>query len=149
MPELVLFQPDIPGNTGTLLRLGTCLGVKVHIVEPAGFRLDEKAFKRSGMDYLDATSMERHSSWEDFLAWKNGNNRRLVLLTTKADAAYTNFSFREEDLLMLGRESSGVPDEVHQICDERITIPMQKNARSINMALAGAMVMGEALRQLG
>ncbi len=147
MPDLVLFQPDIPGNTGTLLRLGACLGVQVHIVEPAGFRLDEKAFKRSGMDYLDAASMVRHTSWVVFRTWYQQQSRRLVLLTTKSSLAYTDFHFQKNDLLMLGRESSGVPEEVHAMADERITIPMQGKARSINMALSGAIVLGEALRQ--
>ena len=147
MPDLVLYQPDIPGNTGTLLRLGACMDIKVHIIEPAGFRLDDKAFKRSGMDYLDAASMVRHTSWAQFESWRADEKRRLLLLTTKAETDYTGFQFQPKDLLMLGRESSGVPENVHDAADQRLTIKMRNNARSINMAIAGAMVLGEALRQ--
>ncbi len=148
-PSLVLYQPDIPGNTGTLLRLGTCLDIEVHIVEPAGFRLDEKAFRRAGMDYLDAASMIRHKSWHSFDEWSRNSRRRLVLLTTKATQSYLDFDFAGNDLLLLGRESSGVPEDIHQRADQRISIPMGGQARSINMALAAAMVLGEALRQTG
>ncbi len=147
MPDLVLFQPDIPGNTGTLLRLGACMGVKVHIIEPAGFRLDEKAFRRAGMDYLDQAAMQRHLNWEQFEEWRHTTNRRLLLLTTKSDQAYTDFEFESSDLLLLGRESTGAPDYVHEAADARLTIPMHGEARSLNMALSGAMVLGEALRQ--
>lgn len=147
MPDLVLFQPDIPGNAGTLLRLGACMGVKVHIIEPAGFRLDEKAFRRAGMDYLEQATMERHLSWNAFESWRRTQKRNLILLTTKSEKSYYDFEFRENDLLMLGRESSGVPQDVHHAADERLTIPMQGEARSINMAISGAMVLGEALRQ--
>ncbi|MEM7289765.1 MAG: TrmH family RNA methyltransferase, partial [Pseudomonadota bacterium] len=111
MPELVLFQPDIPGNTGTLLRLGACMGVQVHIIEPAGFRLDEKAFKRAGMDYVEHAAMVRHINWQRFETWRNQCGRRLVLLTTQADLSYTEFNFKPDDLLMLGRETSGVPED--------------------------------------
>ena len=148
MPDLALFQPDIPGNTGTLLRLGVCIGVKVHIIEPAGFRLDEKAFRRAGMDYLDQAAMHRHLNWTEFENWRQKEDRRLVLLTTRSQLTYTKFEFQESDLLLLGRESSGVPEYVHETADEVVTIPMEKGARSLNMALSGAMVLGEALRQL-
>lgn len=147
MPDLALFQPDIPGNTGTLLRLGACMGIKVHIIEPTGFRLDEKAFRRAGMDYLDQAAMQRHLNWESFEDWRNSENRRLLLLTTKSSEPYTSCTFKEDDLLLLGRESSGVPDYVHEACDLRLTIPMHGEARSLNMALSGAIVLGEALRQ--
>ena len=147
MPDLVLFQPDIPGNTGTLLRLGACMGVKIHIIEPAGFRLDEKAFRRAGMDYLDQAAMQRHLNWQAFENWRQTENRRLILLTTRSTRAYTEFQFRETDLLMLGRESSGVPEYVHESADERLTISMAEGTRSLNVALSGAMVLGEALRQ--
>lgn len=147
MPDLALFQPDIPGNTGTLLRLGACMGVKVHIIEPAGFRLDEKAFRRAGMDYLDQGAMERHLNWASFQKWRKTAGRRLLLLTTKTDQAYTRFEFEEDDILLLGRESSGAPEYVHEAVDHRLTIPMHGEARSLNMALSGAMVLGEALRQ--
>ena len=149
MPDLVLFQPDIPGNTGTLIRLGACMGVKVHIVEPAGFRLDEKAFRRAGMDYVEQAVMERHLNWEAFETWRAEEGRRLILLTTKSDLPYTQFAFSESDLIMLGRESSGAPEYVHAASDHRLTIPMHGEARSLNMALSGAMVLGEALRQMG
>jgi len=147
MPDLVLFQPDIPGNTGTLLRLGACMGIKVHIIEPAGFRLDEKAFRRAGMDYLDQAAMQRHLNWAEFEGWRAIEQRRLILLTTKSDERYTDFTYHPSDLLILGRESSGAPDFVHQAADARLTIPMHGEARSLNMALSGAMVLGEALRQ--
>jgi len=148
MPNLVLFQPDIPGNTGTLIRLGACMGVKVHIIEPAGFRLDEKAFRRAGMDYVEQAAMQRHLNWEAFESWRRSEGRRLMLLTTKSEEPYTQFEFEEADLIMLGRESSGAPQYVHEACDHRLTIPMYGEARSLNMALSGAMVLGEALRQV-
>lgn len=148
MPDLALFQPDIPGNTGTLLRLGACMGIKVHIIEPAGFQLDEKAFRRAGMDYLDQASMQRHLNWQAFEEWRGSAKRRLLLLTTKTDLAYTDFKYQSEDILLLGRESTGAPDYVHETADARLTIPMSGKARSLNMALSGAMVLGEALRQV-
>ncbi len=147
MPDLVLFQPDIPGNTGTLLRLAACMGVKVHIIEPAGFRLDEKAFRRAGMDYVEQAAMQRHLNWDEFEHWRQQENRRSLLLTTKAELPYTKFTFEESDLIMLGRESSGAPDYVHEAANERLTIKMHGEARSLNMALTGAMVLGEAIRQ--
>lgn len=148
MPDLVLYQPDIPGNTGTLLRLGACLGIKVHIIEPAGFRLDEKAFRRAGMDYIDQAVMTKHLNWQSFQEWRKQEARNLLLLTTKASDEYTTHSFSPNDLIMLGRESSGVPDAVHEAVDARLKIPMHGEARSLNMALSGAMVIGEALRQV-
>ena len=148
MPDLVLFQPDIPGNTGTLLRLAACMGVKVHIIEPAGFRLDEKAFRRAGMDYVEQAAMQKHLNWDEFENWRKGENRKLILLTTKASQGYTDFEYQEDDLIMLGRESSGAPDYVHEAVDERLTIHMAGEARSLNMALTGAMVLGEVLRQV-
>ncbi len=148
MPDLVLFQPDIPGNTGTLLRLAACMGVQVHIIEPAGFRLDEKAFRRAGMDYVEQAAMQKHLNWDAFENWRKCENRRLILLTTKASHGYTDFEYRKDDLIMLGRESSGAPDYVHEAVDERLTIHMAGEARSLNMALTGAMVLGEVLRQV-
>ena len=147
MPDLVLFQPDIPGNTGTLLRLGACLGIHVHLIEPAGFRLDEKSFRRAGLDYLEQATLIRHVDWAAFELWRKQLNRRLVLLTTRAPFNYTDFSFKEDDLLLLGRESSGVPEYVHEATDHKLRIEMKEEARSLNVALSGAMVMGEALRQ--
>ena len=148
MPDLVLFQPDIPGNTGTLLRLGACMGVSVHIIEPAGFRLDDRALKRSGMDYLETASLVRHTSWDVFETWRKSEGRRLVLLTTKSEHSYLDFTYQPNDLLIFGRESSGVTKEVHAAADEALTIPMQAGARSINLSLSAAMVLGEALRQV-
>lgn len=149
MPDLVLFQPDIPGNTGTLLRLAACMGVHVHIIEPAGFRLDEKAFRRAGMDYVEQAVMQKHLNWDAFEKWRKDKARRLILLTTKSTLGYTDFEFKKDDLIMLGRESSGAPDYVHEAVDERLTIHMAGDARSLNMALTGAMVLGEAIRQVG
>ena len=147
MPDLVLFQPDSPGNTGTLLRLAACIGVQAHIIEPAGFRLDEKAFRRAGMDYVEQAAMQKHLNWAEFEEWRKTENRRLILLTTKASQGYTEFKYKKDDLIMLGRESSGAPNYVHEACDKRLTIHMAGEARSLNMALTGAMVLGEAIRQ--
>jgi tRNA (cytidine/uridine-2'-O-)-methyltransferase len=142
--RLVLFEPDIPQNAGALLRLGACLGVPVDIVEPCGFLLDDKRLRRAGMDYLDAVEMVRHSSWSAYRAAAAG---RLVLLTTRGATRYSDFAFRAGDNLMLGRESAGVPEAVHAAADAHLLIPMQSGIRSLNVALAAAMVLGEALRQ--
>jgi tRNA (cytidine/uridine-2'-O-)-methyltransferase len=142
--RLALFEPDIPQNAGALLRLGACLGVPVDIVEPAGFLLGDRRMRRAGMDYLDAATLERHVSWASFRAAHGG---RLVLLTTKASTDYHRFAFRADDILLLGRESEGVPDWVHEAADARLRIPMRPGLRSLNVALAAAMVLGEALRQ--
>lgn len=145
--RLVLFQPDIAQNAGSLLRLGACMGVGVDVIEPCGFVLGDAQMRRAGMDYLDKVDWMRHVSWEAFLAKKKEG--RLVLLTTKSDAAYTGFAFAADDHLILGRESAGVPDAVHDVCDARLRIAMKSGLRSINVAQAGAMVLGEALRQTG
>ena len=142
--RLALFQPDIAPNAGTLIRLGACLGVAVDIIEPCGFVLSDARFRRAGMDYLEMASVTRHVSWEAFRGALNG---RLVLLTSKGSDPYTGFSFKPEDTLLLGRESAGVPDEVHASADARLRIPLKPGLRSLNVALAGAMVLGEALRQ--
>ncbi|MCP4073879.1 MAG: tRNA (cytidine(34)-2'-O)-methyltransferase [Hyphomicrobiales bacterium] len=147
MPDLVLYQPDIPGNTGTLMRLAACLDFHIHIIQPAGFRLDDTNLKRAGMDYLELARLVRHSHWQNFEAWRNGESRRLLLLTTSGSESHLEIKYRQNDLIMLGRESSGVPDFVHNAANHSILIPMHKQARSINIALSGAMVMGEALRQ--
>ncbi|WP_425417397.1 tRNA (cytidine(34)-2'-O)-methyltransferase [Oricola indica] len=146
--HIALFQPDIPGNTGAILRLAACLGAVVHVIEPAGFDLSDRALKRAGMDYLEMATMRRHLNWEAFDAWRKTENRRLVLLTTKASAPYTAQEFSEKGILLFGRESAGVPDAVHDAADIRLTIPMAEGARSINLALSAAMVAGEAMRQL-
>ena len=144
--KLALYEPDIPQNTGTLLRLAACLAVPVSVIEPCGFVLSDRRLRRAGMDYLDNVEMTRHESWDAFLASSAG---RLVLLTTRATTTYTRFDYQSGDILLLGRESAGVPDDVHDAVDARILIPMAPGARSLNVAIAGAMVLGEALRQTG
>lgn len=146
--RIALYQPDIPGNTGTILRMAACLGLAVDIIEPAGFDLSDRGLKRAGMDYLEQAALTRHLDWEHFNQWRLSENRRLVLLSTKAAQPYTDFSYRADDILMFGRESAGVPDHVHEISDERIIIPMVQGARSLNLALSVAMSSGEALRQI-
>lgn len=145
--RLALFQPDIPQNTGTMLRLAACLGVGVDIIEPCGFVWSEAKMKRAGMDYLRHVNLVRHRSWNSFQ--DQLRPRRLVLLTTKTDQAYSDFQFKPGDSLMVGRESAGVPDDVHDGADARVTIPMAPAMRSINVAMSAAMVLGEALRQTG
>ncbi len=142
--RLALFEPDIPQNTGAVLRLAACLGVGVDIIEPMGFVWSDRHLRRAGMDYLDHVDLARHSSWNRF---RDGNRHRLVLLTTKADACYTDFAFSADDTLLLGRESAGVPESVQAAADARIRIPMAGGMRSLNVALAAAMVLSEALRQ--
>lgn len=142
--RLALFQPDIAPNAGTLIRLGACLGVPVDIIEPCGFVLSDARFRRAGMDYLEMAAVTRHVSWEAFRGALSG---RLVLLTSKGSDPYTSFSFEPEDTLLLGRESAGVPDDVHASVDARLRIPLKPGLRSLNVAQAGAMVLGEALRQ--
>ena len=148
-PHIVLFQPDIPGNTGTIVRLGACLDLPVDIIEPAGFRLDDKSLRRSGMDYLERATLRRHVDWDAFQAWRIEENRRLVLMTTKADTAYTAFEFKADDCLVFGRESAGATDQVHEAADAQLVIPMAETGRSLNLAMSVAMITGEALRQLG
>jgi tRNA (cytidine/uridine-2'-O-)-methyltransferase len=147
--EIILFEPDIPQNAGTIMRLGACMGVAVHIVEPAGFPVSDRSFRRAGLDYLDAVKIERHISFAAFEEWRKASGRRLVLLTTKGKTAYPDFAFRDGDLLMVGRESSGVPDKVHARADVSLRIPMREGLRSLNIAVALSMVLGEALRQTG
>lgn len=148
--RLALYQPDIPQNTGTLLRLGACLDLELDIIEPCGFVFSEKALKRAGMDYLDKVKYRRHNSWADFLQYREEHSEeygRLVLLTTKASSAYFDFEFKPNDIILMGRESAGVPQSVHETVDARLIIPMNENARSINVAVSAVMVLGEALRQ--
>ncbi len=145
---LALFQPDIPQNTGTLLRLGACLGVPVHIIEPAGFVFSDRRLRRAGLDYLPRACRIHHDDWSAFLGWTRQTGRRVVLLTTKANAAYTDLIYLKGDVLLLGRESAGVPESVHRQVDARVVIPVGPDCRSLNQAVAGAMVVGEALRQL-
>ncbi|MGN8112970.1 tRNA (cytidine(34)-2'-O)-methyltransferase [Labrys sp. 22185] len=144
---LALFQPDIPQNAGTMLRLCACLGVKAAIVEPAAFPVSDRAFRRAGMDYLDRLAIDRHVSFPAFEAWRAASGQRLVLLTTKGAVPHTGHVFRPDDILMVGRESAGVPDAVHAAADARVFVPMRPGLRSLNVAVAAAMVLGEALRQ--
>ena len=142
--RLALFEPDIPQNCGSLLRLGACLGVAVDIIGPCGFLWDDKRLRRAGMDYLAGAEIARHDSWVDFERQRHG---RLLLLTTKGEASHLDIAFETDDILLLGRESAGVPEPVHQAAAHRLRIPMRPGLRSINVALAAAMVLGEALRQ--
>lgn len=144
--RLVLYQPDIPQNTGTILRLAACLGLGADIVEPCGFVLTDARLKRAGMDYLARVDLRRHSSWAAFEAARAD---RLVLLTTRAPTVYTDVAFAPGDRLLLGRESEGVPAEVHAAADVRARIPLMSGERALNIAVAAAMVAGEALRQTG
>jgi tRNA (cytidine/uridine-2'-O-)-methyltransferase len=146
---VALYQPDIPQNTGTTLRMCACLGLAAAIIEPAGFLASDKHFRRAGMDYLAHVEIARYPHWAAFEAWRRANGRRLVLLTTKARLAYTAFSFLPGDILLFGRESAGVPAKVHTAADARLVIPLKPPMRSLNVAVAAAMVAGEATRQLG
>jgi len=143
--RLALYQPDIPQNTGALIRLGACLGVPVDIIEPCGFLWADAKLKRAGMDYLAEADITRHSGWGAFQAARCGS--RLVLLTTQGSESYLDFAFAPSDVLLLGRESAGVPTEVHASADARLMIPMRAGLRSLNVAMAGAIALAEALRQ--
>lgn len=144
---LALYQPDIAQNTGTLLRLGACLGVPVHIIHPTGFPFSRAALKRAGMDYLDQVEMIEHTHFSAFETWRKQENRRLSLLTTKASVCCYDANFSDTDILLVGRESAGVPQSVDDSADLRLRIPMRQEARSLNVAIAAAIVLGEALRQ--
>jgi tRNA (cytidine/uridine-2'-O-)-methyltransferase len=144
--RIALFEPDIPQNAGTIMRLCACLGVPMDIIEPCGFVLSDKNLKRAGIDYIDHLDMTRHASWDAFRAAHQ--NKRLVLMTTKTQDSYLDFEFKTDDILIAGRESSGVPQAVHDACDARVTIPMSGGLRSLNVAVCTAMVLGEALRQV-
>ncbi len=148
--RLALFQPDIPQNTGTLMRLAACLDIGIDIIEPCGFVFSEKNLKRAGMDYLQLVNCKRHDSWQDFLDFREQNKQeygRIILLSTHAQKPYYDFEFLPNDIILMGRESAGVPQEVHDFADERLIIPMNEKARSINVAISAAMAVGEALRQ--
>lgn len=146
-PHLALYQPDIPQNTGAAMRLCACLGLTLDLIEPFGFIWDERKIRTSGMDYTDLATVRRHGSWDEFRAAYTGH--RLILMTTKGAVPYTNFTFGAKDILIAGRESAGVPDDVHQSVDARIVIPMSAGARSLNVINASAMILGEAIRQVG
>lgn len=144
--RLALYEPDIPQNTGTLLRLAACFNLPVDIIEPCGFVFNDQKMRRAGMDYLNIVDCARHVNWERF--WQN-HKGRVVLLTTKGSVSYVDFAFRSDDILLLGRESAGVPDEVHNAVDARVRIPMRRDTRSLNVAISGGIVLGEAIRQTG
>jgi tRNA (cytidine/uridine-2'-O-)-methyltransferase len=144
--RIALYQPDIPGNAAAIMRTAACLGVAVDVIGPAGFVMSDKQFRRAGMDYLEQVALAEHSSWDAFLDGR-GAGARLVLLTTQAETDYWQFTFRADDILLLGRESAGTPDDVHAAADARVRVPMAPGMRSLNVAQALAMVLGEALRQ--
>jgi tRNA (cytidine/uridine-2'-O-)-methyltransferase len=145
--QIALYQPDIPQNTGTILRLCACLGVTAHIIEPAGFPMSDRLFRRAGMDYLDHLAWQRHDSWTAFDAWRTEAGHRLLLFTTKGASSYLDFGYAHADILLFGRESAGVPQAVADTADARLLIPLQAGLRSLNVAMAAAMAVGEALRQ--
>jgi tRNA (cytidine/uridine-2'-O-)-methyltransferase len=147
--QIALFQPDIPQNTGTILRLCACLRVAAHIIEPAGFPVSDRHFRRAGMDYLDQVSIIRHDSWSKFEQWRNDGGYRLILFSTRGACSYLEHRFGAADILLFGRESAGVPDEVVAAADARLRIPIRPGMRSLNVAVAAAMAIGEALRQTG
>lgn len=145
--QIALFQPDIPQNAGTILRLCACLDLPAHIIEPAGFAVSDRLFRRAGMDYLDHVCLTRHDSWSKFQAWRVEKGFRLILFTTKAASHYLDFRYEASDILLFGRETAGVPDEVLAAADARLVIPIKPGLRSLNVAMAAAMAAGEALRQ--
>ena len=147
--EIALFQPDIPQNTGTILRLCACLDVAAHIIEPAGFAVSDRAFRRAGMDYIDQVRLTRHISWTKFEEWRRQGGHRLILFTTKGATSYLDFHYSASDILLFGRETVGVTDEVVAATDARLKIPLKQGLRSLNVAMAAAMAIGEALRQTG
>ncbi len=142
-----LFEPDIPQNTGTILRLAACLGVSVHVIGPTGFDMSDRALRRAGMDYLTSVETVRHVDWSAFETVRRAASTRLILMTTHAALPYTAFAFAPHDIILLGRESAGVPPPVHEAANARLTIPMRPGLRSLNVAVAAAMTLGEALRQ--
>jgi tRNA (cytidine/uridine-2'-O-)-methyltransferase len=145
--RIALYQPDIPQNTGTILRLCACLNVEAHIIEPAGFPVSDRHFRRAGMDYLDQVSIVRHDSWTKFEQWRHDKGLRLVLFSTRGALPYLDHRYTASDILLFGRESAGVPDEVVAAADARLVIPIAPGLRSLNVAMAAAMALGEALRQ--
>lgn len=144
--HLALYQPDIPQNVGAAMRLCACMGVTLDIIEPCGFIWKDKEFKRTGMDYTQNVDVVRHTSWQAFLSRYPG--RRLLLMTTKSAQSYYDTQFKDGDILLMGRESAGVPDEVHEFCDRRLTIPMREGQRSLNVVNAASLVLGEVRRQI-
>ena len=147
--RIALYEPDIPQNTGTILRTCACLGLDAHIIEPAGFPVTDRAFRRAGLDYLDQVSITRHASFQTFEDWRRNERLSLVLLTTAAEASYLDHAYCQDQVLLFGRESAGVPEAVHKAADTRLRVPVRDGLRSLNIAVAVAMVAGEALRQTG
>ena len=147
--RIALYQPDIAGNTGTILRMAACLGVAVDIIEPAGFDVSDRNLRRAGMDYLEMAALTRHVDFDRFEQWRRADGRRLLLFSTRAALPYTDFAYADRDILLFGRESAGVPDHVQDNADARLLIPMKGGGRSLNVALSAAMAAGEAIRQLG
>ena len=145
--QIALFQPDIPQNTGTILRPCACLGLATHIIEPAGFPISDRLFRRAGMDYLDHVRLTRHDSWTKFEEWRKAEGRRLLLFTTRAATDYRDFHYQSSDILLFGRESAGVTDAVVAAADARLVIPIKAELRSLNVAMSVAMAAGEALQQ--
>lgn len=145
--QIALYQPDIPQNTGTILRLCACMDVVAHIIEPAGFGVSDRLFRRSGMDYLDQVNWVRHDSWTKFEEWRRQAGHRLLLFTTKGATPYLDFAYQVSDILLFGRETAGVPQAVAEAVDARLVIPLKPGLRSLNVAMAAAMALGEALRQ--
>ena len=151
-PLIALYQPDIPGNTGAVLRLGACLGIGVHIIGPAGFDLTDRSLKRAGMDYIEMATLTRHDGWEEFEIWRKAEGRRLVLMTTQSATPYIDGSdqtLTDQDVVLFGRESAGVPQRVHDAADARLTIPMVEGRRSLNLAMSVAIIAGEITRRFG
>lgn len=147
MIEIALYQPDIPPNAATIMRMAACFGLRVRVIEPAGFTWSDSSLKRAGMDYLDHALVIRDPSWAAFREATRG--QRLILASTRAAIPYADFTFQRGDILLMGRESSGVPAEIHEAADARLLIPMRAGLRSLNVAMACAMIIGEALRQTG
>ena len=146
--RIALFEPDIPQNVGNIFRLGACLGIPIDVIEPTGFVIDDKRLKRASMDYYDYLDLTKHVSWEKFYEWSKKKSYRLILLTTKSQKSYFEYKFQSNDIILFGRESAGVPDYVHETVDERLTIPMVKGPRSINLSSSVSIVAGEMIRQL-
>ena len=147
--RIALYEPDIPQNAGTILRLAACLGIEAHIIEPAGFPSSDRAFRRAGMDYVDHVTIVRPTNWTAFEAWRSNAGSRLILCTTRASVSYLDHAFWPEDVLLFGRESAGVPEAVHGAADVRLVVPMRQGLRSLNVAVVAAMAVGEAMRQTG
>lgn len=147
--RIALYEPDIPQNTGTILRLCACLGIEAHIIEPAGFDATDRAFRRAGMDYLEQVKLVRHAAWQAFEEWRHRERLRLLLFTTKGATPYLDHRFGKDEVLLFGRETSGVPDEIHAAADARLVIPIRPGLRALNVAMTVAMAAGEVMRQLG